>query len=223
MAHFKIENLSFSYPTAKGKESLHDVSLTIHKGEYVVLCGKSGSGKTTLLNIIRDRGGLVLDCDAIYHELLRRDTHMLEAIEARFPGTVRDGALDRKKLGAIVFADPQALERLNRLTASYLQAAIEAELSQAQRLCAIDAIRLLESGLGKLCNTTVAVTAPAALRVARLTSRDGITEAYAKSRIAAQPSDGWYAQNCDHLLENNGTLEEFQGKCLAFLESLDIM
>ena len=53
MAHFEIKNLSFSYPTAKGKESLHDVSLTIHKGEYVVLCGKSGSGKTTLLRQLK--------------------------------------------------------------------------------------------------------------------------------------------------------------------------
>ena len=53
MAHFQIQNLSFSYPTAKGKESLHDVNLTIHKGEYVVLCGKSGSGKTTLLRQLK--------------------------------------------------------------------------------------------------------------------------------------------------------------------------
>ena len=53
MAHFEIKNLSFSYPTAKGKESLQDVTLTIHKGEYVVLCGKSGSGKTTLLRHLK--------------------------------------------------------------------------------------------------------------------------------------------------------------------------
>ena len=53
MAHFEIKNLSFSYPMAKGKESLHDVTLTIHKGEYVVLCGKSGSGKTTLLRHLK--------------------------------------------------------------------------------------------------------------------------------------------------------------------------
>ena len=53
MAHFEIKNLSFSYPTAKGKKSLHDVNLTIHKGEYVVLCGKSGSGKTTLLRHLK--------------------------------------------------------------------------------------------------------------------------------------------------------------------------
>ena len=53
MAHFQIQNLSFSYPISKGKKSLDDVSLTIHKGEYVVLCGKSGSGKTTLLRQLK--------------------------------------------------------------------------------------------------------------------------------------------------------------------------
>ena len=53
MAHFQIQNLSFSYPTSKGKKSLDDVSLTIHKGEYAVLCGKSGSGKTTLLRQLK--------------------------------------------------------------------------------------------------------------------------------------------------------------------------
>ena len=53
MAHFEIKNLSFSYPTAKGKESLKNVNLTIQRGEYVVLCGKSGSGKTTLLRHLK--------------------------------------------------------------------------------------------------------------------------------------------------------------------------
>ncbi|MBP3477937.1 MAG: ATP-binding cassette domain-containing protein [Oscillospiraceae bacterium] len=53
MAHFEIKDLSFSYPTAKGKKSLDNVSLTIEKGEYIVLCGKSGSGKTTLLRQLK--------------------------------------------------------------------------------------------------------------------------------------------------------------------------
>ena len=53
MAHFEIQNLTFSYPTAKGKRSLEDVSVTINKGEYVVLCGRSGSGKTTLLRHLK--------------------------------------------------------------------------------------------------------------------------------------------------------------------------
>ena len=53
MAHFEIKNLTFSYPTAKGKDSLHNVNLTVHRGEYIVLCGKSGSGKTTLLRHLK--------------------------------------------------------------------------------------------------------------------------------------------------------------------------
>ncbi len=53
MAHFEIQNLCFSYPTAQGRQSLKGVSLSIQRGEYVVLCGKSGSGKTTLLRHLK--------------------------------------------------------------------------------------------------------------------------------------------------------------------------
>lgn len=53
MAHFEIKNLCFSYPTARGDASLRDVSLSVEKGEYVVLCGRSGSGKTTLLRHLK--------------------------------------------------------------------------------------------------------------------------------------------------------------------------
>ena len=56
MAHIEIENLTFSYPSA-GRPSLSDVSLTIRRGEYVVLCGKSGSGKTTLLRHLKTKRG----------------------------------------------------------------------------------------------------------------------------------------------------------------------
>ena len=80
------------------------------------ITGGTGCGKTTLLNLIADHGGLILDCDAIYHELLISDKEMLAAIEHRFPGVVENGALNRKKLGGIVFADENALQDLNRIT-----------------------------------------------------------------------------------------------------------
>ena len=60
------------------------------------ITGGTGCGKTTLLNIIRAHGGLVLDCDDIYHRLLQTDTEMLRAIKARFPGSFEDGCLNRK-------------------------------------------------------------------------------------------------------------------------------
>ena len=187
------------------------------------ITGGTGCGKTTLLKLIEARGGVILDCDAIYHGLLQTDTALLSAIENRFPGTVRQGQLDRKALGSIVFADAAALADLNRITHSAVYAEVLRLLESKPKLAAIDAIGLFEGGLAKLCDVTVAVTAPEEDRVQRLMARDGITEDYAKKRIAAQHSDEWFCQHCDHHLSNDGTASQFQEKCLAFLRNFDIM
>ena len=187
------------------------------------ITGGSGCGKTTLLDIIRQQGGVVLDCDAIYHELLRRDDALLRAISDRFPGVVTDGVLDRKKLGGIVFADEQALLDLNRITHSAVKKEVLRRLDGFSGLAAIDAIGLFEGGLAELCDVTVAVTAPKELRLQRLMARDGITHSYALSRIEAQPEDDYYRQNCGYVLENDGDELQFQRKCLAFFRQLGIM
>jgi dephospho-CoA kinase len=187
------------------------------------ITGGTGCGKTTLLQLIEDLGGMVLDCDAIYHRLLQTDPSLLSAIEARFPGTVTNGALDRKKLGTIVFADKKALEDLNRITHSAVTAEILEQLKTAPALTAIDAIGLFESGLDKLCKLTVAVTAPEEDRILRLMARDGISREYAKARIAAQPTPEEFSLRCDHTLVNDGSLAAFREKCLAFFADLGIM
>lgn len=187
------------------------------------ITGGSGSGKTTLLNVIREHGGLILDCDAIYHELLKTDTAMLKRIEDRFPGTVTSGVLDRKKLGAIVFADADALQDLNRITHEAVKREVQQQLSPAPRLAAIDAIALFEGGLAEFCDVTVAVTAPVASRVKRLMARDSISEEYACKRITAQLSDGEFSAKCDYTLENNTTQPDFYAKSLAFLKDLGII
>ena len=193
------------------------------EGLVIGITGGTGCGKTTLLNLIRERGGLVLDCDAIYHELLRTDGEMLRAIEDRFPGVVENGALDRKKLGAIVFADREALLALNAITHAAVKREVLRRLETAPRLAAIDAIGLFEGGLAELCHVTVAVTAPQEDRVRRLMSRDSIGEEYARARIAAQKDETWFREKCGYCLENNGTIEAFRSKCLAFLADLGIM
>ena len=124
------------------------------------ITGGTGCGKTTLLNCIRDRGGLVLDCDMIYHELLQTDRQMLAAIDARFPGVIEDGRLNRKKLGSIVFADEAALLDLNTITHSAVKREVLRRLEEKPKLAAIDAIGLFEGKLAELCDVTVAVTAP---------------------------------------------------------------
>ena len=187
------------------------------------ITGGTGSGKTTLLNLIRDHGGLVLDCDAIYHKLLSTDTDLLNAIEQRFPGTVEDGTLNRKKLGAIVVADEDALQDLNRITHGAVKQEVLRQLSQKPALAAIDAIGLFEGGLGELCDVTVAVTAPKEARIHRLIVRDGITEEYARKRIAAQHDDDWFRERCDHILVNDEKIDAFATKCLDFLHRIGIM
>ena len=187
------------------------------------ITGGSGCGKTTLLRLIQEAGGLVLDCDAVYHNLLGTDKAMLSAIEARFPGTVEDGILQRKKLGAIVFSDPDALADLNRITHAAVKAEVQRQLAANSGLAAIDAIALFEGGLAELCDVTIAVTAPVEDRVRRLMARDGISEDYARSRIAAQHDDDWFRQRCDHVLENNGTIDAFATKCVAFLRTIGII
>ena len=187
------------------------------------ITGGTGCGKTTLLNVIRDLGGTVLDCDAIYHGLLQTDTALLAAIEARFPGTVENGSLQRKKLGTIVFADKAALKDLNRITHKSIHTAVLQHLESAGALTAIDAIGLFEGQLNKLCDVTVAVTAPEEHRVARLILRDNISEEYARARIAAQRPQEEFQALCDYTLVNDSTQKVFYEKCLAFLIQLGIM
>ena len=184
------------------------------------ITGGTGCGKTTLLKEIEARGGLVLDCDAIYHELLTRDCALLNAINDRFPGVVVDKKLERKKLGAIVFGDEQALLDLNAITHGAIRAAIVRRLVEKPALAAIDAIALFEGGLARLCDTCVAVCAPFETRVERLMQRDGITREYAQNRINAQKGEDWFREQCGYTLYNDGTREEFQRKCAEFLDGL---
>ena len=187
------------------------------------ITGGTGCGKTTALQAFGQLGGAVLDCDAIYHRLLKEDQKLLSAIENRFPGTVTDGALDRKKLGAVVFSDPEALLELNQITHSAVKQEVLRLMETETGHIAIDAIGLFEGHLAELCDVTVAVTAPESCRVQRLMQREHITEEYALSRIRAQKAQAEFAAACDYTLHNDGTEAEFREKCLAFFKGLGIM
>ncbi len=187
------------------------------------ITGGSGCGKSTLLNIIGQLGGRTLDCDQIYHRLLETDTALLHAIGEHFPEAVENGILNRKRLGEIVFSDPEALTRLNQITHSAVKKEVLQHLADSPRLAAIDAIGLFEGGLASLCDVTVFVTAPLEDRIRRLTARDGISESYARARTDAQHEDAWFRERCDHTLHNDADPAAFRAKCLAFLGSLGIM
>ena len=187
------------------------------------ITGGTGCGKTTALQAIRELGGIIIDCDAVYHALLQTDKALLQKIETRFPGTVKAGVLDRKALGRVVFSDKQALLDLNAISHKAVKQEVLRMLENAPKLAAIDAIELFDGGLAALCDFTVAITAPEEDRIQRLLSRDGITREYAVNRIRAQKPESYFRENCDYILENTGSREDFLRKCLAFFRQKVIM
>ena len=187
------------------------------------ITGGTGCGKTTALQAIRELGGIIIDCDAVYLALLQTDKALLQKIETRFPGTVKAGVLDRKALGRVVFSDKQALLDLNAITHKAVKQEVLRMLENAPKLAAIDAIELFDGGLAALCDFTVAITAPEEDRIQRLLSRDGISREYAVNRIRAQKPESYFRENCDYILENTGSREDFLRKCLAFFRQKVIM
>ena len=185
------------------------------------LTGGTGAGKTSALRALERLGGHILDCDALYHEMLRTDAPMRNAIIDAFGDVfLPDGTLDRQKLGSVVFRDPDAMARLNAIVYAHLvpEAARRAE---SHDIVGFDAINVIESGMSLLCCRTVGVIAPAEVRVKRIMARDGIEESYARMRIAAQKADTFYHENCTDVLENTEeSTQAFEEKALAFFTRL---
>jgi len=190
------------------------------------ITGPTGAGKTTALNELKKLGGAVIDCDAVYHELLKSDIALQTALEERF-GPLKDenGLFDRKRLGAVVFRDPAALEALNDIVYPFIGRAVEARLAQARRegaaAAAVDGITLLESGLGARCDTTVAVLAPPEVRIRRICLREGITQEYARARVQAQKPDDYFRENCVYVLYNDcADAQAFAEKARTLFQSI---
>lgn len=185
------------------------------------ITGPTGAGKTTVLNVLSELGGTAVDCDAVYHELLRTSAPMQNELRGRFGEAVFDanGDLRRKKLGAIVFDDASALADLNAITHRHVMAALENHIARARAegrpAIALDAIALLESGAGALCDVTVAVTAAEEARVGRIMAREGISEEYARARIRAQKPGVWFEERCTCSLRNDGDQADFEARARA--------
>ena len=195
--------------------------------KVIGITGPTGAGKTTALNALDDLGGRIVDCDAVYHDLLIHSEPMRAELRQRYGDGVfgDDGMLNRKALGAIVFEDKQALDDLNKITHKYVGFTVDEIIAAARQdnipAVAIDAIALIESGISDRCTCTVAVTAPDEVRVQRIMKREGITEEYARLRISAQKKEDWFREHCDYILINDcASAEEFEAKARALFEDI---
>lgn len=188
------------------------------------ITGPTGAGKTTALRVLEELGVRVLDCDAIYHQLLKTSKPLRWELTSRFGEVFDEKGLDRHKLGKLVWGDDQARQELNAITHKYILSQLGEEIADAQEAglpgAAIDAALLLESGAWKLCTTTVAVVAPEEIRIQRIMAREGIDRSYAAARVRAQERSEWFARHCQHTLVNDSTEEDFRGKALTLFREL---
>jgi len=182
------------------------------------LTGPTGAGKTSALQALQMLGAMVLDCDAIYHQMLKTDECLRKAIIDIFGDVFDENGLDRQKLGTAVFGDLKKLEQLNSIIYAYLPRELQRRISASPcDIVGIDAINLVESGLDKMCCRTVAITAPKEVRIRRIMARDGISEEYARLRVEAQKSDVFYREHCTDVLVNTAASpEEFRNTAYAY-------
>lgn len=190
------------------------------------ITGQTGAGKTTLLSAVHQLKGESLDCDALYWYLLQTDTALCKQLQEAFGDICNpSGEIDRKKLGKQVFASPEKLLQLNKITHPIIlkkvDEFIEKYKKQQVKLFAIDAIALFESGLDKKCHQTIAVTASESIRIERIMLRDDISKEYAQNRVKAQKDNQFYQENSDFVLENLfPNQEDFLKYTTKFLDNI---
>ncbi|MBR0208629.1 MAG: threonylcarbamoyl-AMP synthase [Oscillospiraceae bacterium] len=205
-------------PGALSAEEIADA--LVESMTVVGITGPSGSGKTTALRVLEDLGARAIDCDALYHELLESDPALVAALSERFPDAYKNGAIDRRALAALVFSDPAALADLNAISHRFVRREVVRRLRDwamcGGTLAAIDAIELIEGGLGDCCDLVLGVLSPREERIRRIVLRDGITPARAAARVDAQKSDAYFKEKCDHILYNLGDEDQFSDTCREY-------
>ena len=180
----------------------------------VALTGGIATGKSYVLDRIRRHGVPVLDADGLAHGVMAPGTEATRAIAARFGPEVigGDGAVDRRRLGPIVFADDQARRDLEALVHPAVYRAITAgvrafELLGGAPVIVVDVPLLFETGHASEFDRIIVTAAPADVQVGRLVAR-GLTETDARQRLAAQRSTDEKVAGADFVITTDGTFEE---------------
>lgn len=193
----------------------------------VGLTGGIGTGKSTVSRFFRDLGCLIIDADLLAREVVEPGQPAYDKIVAEFgKGIVqKDGLIDRKKLGALVFADAEKRKRLESFTHPEIvarRAGILAELEAEgfDRIVLVDAALLIETGGAKNMDRLVVVATDEATEIRRLTVRDDIPEAEARRRIQSQMPLSEKVTQAHYVIDNSGTREETERRVREVLQAL---
>ena len=179
------------------------------------LTGNIGSGKSSVARLLRELGAQVIDADQVARDVVLPGKPALAALVEEFGSSILDEnkALDRKVLGDIVFANPQARKKLNEIVHPYIKEVIEQTISDfrqkppgasSSEVLVIEAPLLFEVGLDKKVDAVWVVIVDEAKQIERLVARDNLTPQEIKNRIASQLPQDLKRKRATRIIDNSG-------------------
>jgi dephospho-CoA kinase len=186
--------------------------------KVIGLTGGIGSGKSTVAQFLAELGAVILDADKVGHEALKLDTKVWQEVVAAFGQQILtlNGDIDRKKLGEMVFSNPDLLSRLNKIMHprmyEIVKARIEGYQQQGIRVVVLEAPLLIEAGWTPLVDEIWVTAAPESTVLKRLKEKDGLSEQQSLARIHSQLSPKERIKHADVVINTDCSFDELRAR-----------
>ena len=186
--------------------------------KVIGLTGGIGSGKSTVSQFLAELGATIIDADKIGHEVLKPDTEVWREVVASFGKQIvtANGTIDRKKLGTIVFSNPEARAQLNQIMHPRIYEMVKAQLAEYQRqgtnVVVVEAPLLVEADWTLLVDEVWVTTAAEDTVLKRLRERTGLSEAESQARIRSQLPPEEKIKSADVVIDTDFDLDELKAK-----------
>ncbi len=194
---------------------------------HVGLTGSIGSGKSTVAQIFAEQGAHIIDADLVAHNLMEPGTEVYQQVVQAFgsENLRTDGAIDRKKLGAIVFALPEKRKLLNSIVHPAVRTHVLGEIVELERsfsagILIVDAALMVESGFYKMFDKIVVVACDERLQLVRIIGRDKLSPEEARARIASQMPVAEKLKVAHYTIDTSGTLRQTREQAEAVYTDL---
>ena len=194
--------------------------------KVIGLTGGIGSGKSMVSRFLAELGAVIIDADKVGHEAFKPDTEAWREVVATFGREVLkpDGEIDRSKLGAMVFGNPESLARLNQIMQPRIYDMVTARLEQYRQqgvaVVVIEAPLLIEAGWVPLVDEVWVTVASEETVLRRLRERGGLSEPESLARIRSQISNEERVKHADVVINNEGSLDELRDRVKELWEGL---
>jgi dephospho-CoA kinase len=186
------------------------------------LTGSAAMGKSATAKMFADEGVPVFDADAVVHELYNGAA--VAPVEAVFPGVTINGRIDRERLAANVFNDPEALKKLESIVHPLVRAAQDKFHADAEKsgtpIAVLDIPLLFETGGAARVDATVVVTAPADIQKSRLLERPGMTVEKIEGMLARQMPDSEKKSRADFVIDTSRGFDAARAEVRNILQQL---